>query len=152
MRTLRGGGSRRAAEQTRARLEAKYVRNAQWNGLLAGDVVRVRGERGARFVFRCHVLNRSNDATWVEVDELALPRRNRLGPPAIGAGGEEPGAGDEVRPVVRRQRSFAEDRIVPPKPRSRRRRPAQGIPLQDTPLQGVQGSFELDVQEALSER
>lgn len=121
-------GDRRAAEELRGRLEAKYLRSSEWNGLADGDIVRVRGERGARFVFRSHVLNRTNEATWVEVDELARPRRGG------GTSGAPPPAarGGPPRRVVRRQRSFSEDRIVPERSRRERR-----------PPQGVQGRFDL---------
>lgn len=98
-------------EQLRAELDAKYVRVLRWNGLSPGDVVRVRGERGARFVFRCHVTNRANDARWVELDELAT------------AGTSDEGA----QRVIRRQRALPEERVVAlARPRRRRARAFQG--------------------------
>lgn len=98
-------------EQLRAELDAKYVRLARWNGLSPGDVVRVRGERGARFVFRCHVTNRANDASWVELDELASAASSN----------------EDVAQVIRRQRALPEERVVAlPRPRRARQRASQG--------------------------
>ncbi|MDA8298342.1 MAG: hypothetical protein M0004_17490 [Actinomycetota bacterium] len=97
-------------EQLRAELDAKYVRVPRWNGLSPGDVVRVRGERGARFVFRCHVTNRANDARWVELDELATA-----------------GSDEGAQHVIRRQRALPEERVVAlARPRRRRARTPQG--------------------------
>jgi len=47
----------------------RFVRQEYWNGLAAGDVVRVAGHtaRGRHWRFRAHVTNTSNGAAWVEV-------------------------------------------------------------------------------------
>lgn len=124
------GGVRRRTSTTantrlREHLAAKLVRSEHWHGLAPGDVVKVRGERGARFLFRCHVVNRANGATWVELDELAQPRRAPGGPPAAPVADE--------RPVVRRQRAVEAERIVVVPRTPRRRRPEP---------QGVQGAFD----------
>ncbi len=109
-------------KQLRAELDAKYVRVARWNGLSSGDLVRVLGERGARFVFRCHVTNRANDARWVELDELAA------------AGTSDDGG----HRVVRRQRALPEERVVA-LARPRRSRAAS--------MMGEQGRFDLRIEE-----
>jgi hypothetical protein len=110
---------KRSRKDATASLAERFVRADRWNGFEAGEVVKVLGERGGRFVFRSHVLNPANGARWVEVDELALPRR---GLPAVAPSSDR---GAEVRQVVRRQRAFDEERIVR-LPRPRRRRAVQG--------------------------
>lgn len=112
--------------------EPRFVRIDHWNGLVGGELVKVRGERGARFVFRFHVTNPSNGSSWIEVDELSLPRR----------GSAPPVASDDEAPSrpIRRQRAFAPDRIVKtPRRRQRRSRP-------ETPA--LQGQLPFDLLEA----
>lgn len=109
-----------AAEQALAARAARFSRAPTWNGLAPGDAVRIAGIRGGHWRFRCHVTNLASGATWVEVDELDVPRR------ASGAA-RRPGAsaGETAtrRPPVRRVRSFAEDRVVSASRRRTRRRP-----------------------------
>lgn len=109
-----------AAESARAAHAARFSRAESWNGLAVGDAVRIAGIRGGHWRFRCHVTNLASGATWVEVDELDVPRR------ASGAArrSETPAGGDEERrPPVRRVRSFAEDRVVSRARRRSRARP-----------------------------
>lgn len=118
----------RAEDEREALLAAKLVRSEHWHGLQPGDIVKVHGERGARFVFRYHVLNRTNGSSWVELDELALPRRAPGGATATAL---------PERPVVRRQRSVDAERIIIVPRRARRQRSAP---------QGVQGAFDFGLE------
>ncbi len=107
--------------------EDKLVRSEHWHGLVPGDIVKVSGERGALFIYRCHVLNRRNGACWVELDELAH-----------GSRGAVPARSATPHAVVRRQRSVEVERVVR-LPRQRRRREAP---------QGTQESFGLFASES----
>jgi hypothetical protein len=57
------------AKSEAAKSLQRFVRQDFWNGLSAGDVVRVAGHtaRGRHWRFRAHVTNTSNGASWVEV-------------------------------------------------------------------------------------
>ncbi|MGH9170421.1 MAG: hypothetical protein ACRD0Z_06070 [Acidimicrobiales bacterium] len=94
----------------------RFVRIEFWNGMAAGDVVRVAGHssRGRHWRFRAHVTNTSNGATWVEVAlvEGAPPARR-------------PGVADDEAPRVEKVRSF-DPSIVTPRWRGRMR--AKGRP------------------------
>jgi hypothetical protein len=89
----------------------RFVRLDSWNGMTAGDVVRVAGHssRGRHWRFRAHVTNTSNGATWVEV---ALAE----GPPPT----RRPGSEEDEAPRVEKVRSF-EPGIVSPRWRGRMR-------------------------------
>lgn len=69
---------RQAAENSLGR----FVRDERWNGLSAGDVVRVAGHtaRGRHWRFRAHVTNTSNGASWVEVALVEGPPPARRPP------------------------------------------------------------------------
>lgn len=104
----------REAEQSLGR----FVRTEHWNGLTAGDVVRVAGHsaRGRHWRFRAHVTNTSNGASWVEVSlvEGSAPSRR----PAPGAEAREG--------RVERVRSFAPELVTPRwRRRGRHSAPAQ---------------------------
>ncbi len=93
----------------------RFARVDSWNGISAGDVVRVAGHsaRGRHWRFRAHVTNTSNGASWVEVSlvEGSPPSRR-------------PAASAEVgeAPRVERVRSFPPD-LVTPRWRRRSREP-----------------------------
>jgi hypothetical protein len=97
--------SRRAAGEA---LEAlgRFSRQEQWNGLRAGDVVRVAGHsaRGRHWRFRAYVTNTSNGASWVEVSLVEGPPPSRW--PAPGASPEP----EVVR--VERVRSFPAELVT----------------------------------------
>ena len=38
--------------------------------LVSGDLIRIDGEQGKRFIFNCHVYNHDNDAEWVDCNEV----------------------------------------------------------------------------------
>ena len=84
----------------------RFVKVEQWNGLVAGDVVRIAGhsQRGRHWRFRAHVTNTSNGATWVEValvEGSAPSRRPAQGSP------DEDGSGARVEKI----RSFDPDLV-----------------------------------------
>ncbi len=86
----------------------RFVRLEHWNGISAGDVVRVAGHsaRGRHWRFRAHVTNTSNGATWVEVALVDGPAPSRRpSPPAA----DRPGS--EWR--VERVRAFDPELIAP---------------------------------------
>ncbi len=116
--------SKKDADALAARLASKLARSDRWNGLAAGDLVKVRGEHGARFLFRAHVVNTTNGAAWVELDELARPGRGAARPERDAVGSE--------RPVIRRQRSVDPSLVVAVPRAKRAPRPA---------AQGVQQAF-----------
>ena len=103
----------KAAEQSLGR----FVRIEHWNGLVAGDVVRIAGHtaRGRHWRFRAHVTNTSNGASWVEASlvEGSAPSRR----PAAGA--------DAPEGRVERVRSF-DPELVTPRWRRRGRHAASG--------------------------
>jgi hypothetical protein len=111
----------------------RFVRQDFWNGLAAGDVVRVAGHtaRGRHWRFRAHVTNTSNGATWVEVALVDGPPPSKR--PALassGAGGDSPETGPAAGPRVEKVRSF-DPALVTPRWRGRGRmatllRPAGG--------------------------
>ena len=110
----------------------RFVRVDAWNGLAAGDVVRVAGHsaRGRHWRFRAHVTNTNNGASWVEVAlvEGSAPSR-RPSPPKIAPGVDDAGAAAESPPRVERVRSFAPDLVTP---RWRRRhRHERVVPAED---------------------
>jgi len=90
---------RRAAGESLGTL-GRFSRQEEWNGLRAGDVVRVAGHsaRGRHWRFRAYVTNTSNGASWVEVSLVEGPPPSRR--PAPGASPEP----EVVR--VERVRSF----------------------------------------------
>lgn len=71
----------------------RFVRQEYWNGLAAGDVVRVAGHsaRGRHWRFRAHVTNTSNGATWVEVALVDGPPPSRRPLPQPVDAAAEPG-------------------------------------------------------------
>jgi len=99
-----------AARAAAAQSLQRFVRQEYWNGLAAGDVVRVAGHtaRGRHWRFRAHVTNTSNGATWVEVALVDGPppsKRPIFG--SAGAAGEGSGEADPpVVPRVEKVRSF----------------------------------------------
>ncbi len=99
----------------------RFVRQEYWNGLAAGDVVRVAGHtaRGRHWRFRAHVTNTSNGATWVEVAlvEGPAPSRRQPAEPAVAASDGPPTV---ELPRVEKVRSF-EPELVTPRWRSRSR-------------------------------
>lgn len=105
----------RAAKESAERALGRFVRAEHWNGMVAGDVVKVSGHaaRGRHWRFRAHVTNTSNGASWVEVSlvEGSPPSRR-------------PAASAEVgeAPRVERVRSFPPD-LVTPRWRRRSREP-----------------------------
>ncbi len=104
----------------------RFVRVEDWNGLVAGDVVRIAGHpaRGRHWRFRAHVTNTSNGASWVEVSLVeGPPPSRRPGARAARSGAEEP----EAPARVARVRSFAPE-LVSPRWRGRRHREAQKEP------------------------
>src|SRR5580658_5158483 len=68
-----------AARTEAAQSLQRFVRQEYWNGLAAGDVVRVAGHtaRGRHWRFRAHITNSSNGATWVEVALVDGPPPSR---------------------------------------------------------------------------
>ncbi len=94
----------------------RFVRLESWNGLSAGDVVRVAGHsaRGRHWRFRAHVTNTSNGASWVEVSlvEGSPPSRRPVA------------TGEEEVPRVERVRSFSPE-LVTPRWRRRSRGPRE---------------------------
>jgi len=86
----------------------RFVRLEQWNGFVAGDVVRIQGHsaRGRHWRFRAHVTNTSNGASWVEVALVEGPAPSRR-PAAHG----DDGAPESV-PRVERIRSFDPDLVT----------------------------------------
>ncbi|HEV8064007.1 MAG TPA: hypothetical protein VGP46_04205 [Acidimicrobiales bacterium] len=89
----------------------RFVRLEFWNGMAAGDVVRVTGHssRGRHWRFRAHVTNTSNGATWVEVALVEGPPPSR-----------RPGSEEDESPRVEKVRSF-EPGLVAPRWRGRMR-------------------------------
>jgi hypothetical protein len=126
----------------------RFVRQDCWNGVAAGDVVRVAGHsaRGRHWRFRAHVTNTSNGATWVEVALVDGPPPSRrptsaASPPAddvagtgVGTGGQVSGAPARVEKV----RSF-DPALITPRWRGRGRvvatllRPGSGQPAPSRP-------------------
>jgi hypothetical protein len=92
----------------------RFVRLDYWNGMAAGDVVKVAGHssRGRHWRFRAHVTNTSNGATWVEVALVEGP------PPARHPGDEE------EAPRIEKVRSF-DPSLVTPRWRGRMRAKAK---------------------------
>ncbi len=128
------GLTKRRASRARAdeaeKALGRFVRVEQWNGMAAGDVVRVAGHsaRGRHWRFRAHVTNTSNGASWVEVSlvEGSPPSRR----PAAVAEPSGEGA-DEAQPRVERVRSFAAELVTP-----RWRRRARRAERAEAPTQG----------------
>ncbi|MHB1988676.1 MAG: hypothetical protein ACYCSF_11945 [Acidimicrobiales bacterium] len=91
----------------------RFVRVEAWNGLEAGDVVRVAGHsaRGRHWRFRAHVTNTSNGASWVEVClvEGSAPSRR---PSLTGAGAQDEGTAHSAPARVERVRSFAPELVT----------------------------------------
>ena len=38
--------------------------------LASGDLIRIDGEQGKRFIFNCHVYNHDNDKEWIDCNEV----------------------------------------------------------------------------------
>jgi hypothetical protein len=124
--------SKRAADAALA-ATSRFRRTGQWNGLVAGDAVRIAGIRGGHWRFRNHVENLETGSSWLEVDELDLPRGTA--PPAASGGapdaaGGQGSDGESRPPPVRRVRAFSEERVLPLRvPRRRRSAGGAGAPL-----------------------
>ena len=96
--TPRVGLTQRRPTEARRRAAVKslqrFVREEAWNGLAAGDVVRVAGHpaRGRHWRFRAHVTNTSNGVSWVEVALIEGPpparRPGKTIVPGAGPGGD----------------------------------------------------------------
>jgi hypothetical protein len=122
------GLTKRVRPRTRAddaqQALGRFVRDEVWNGLRAGDVVRIAGHqaRGKHWRFRAHVTNTSNGASWVEVSLVDGPPPSRR----PGAARADRAGADETEAIVRvaRVRSFAPD-LISPRWRGRRHRDAQ---------------------------
>jgi len=123
-----------AARTAAAQSLQRFLRQEYWNGLAAGDVVRVSGHtaRGRHWRFRAHVTNTSNGATWVEVALVDGPPPSKR--PISGSNGAatdgSPGDGPAPAPRVEKVRSF-DPSLVTPRWRGRGRvatllRPAGG--------------------------
>ena len=107
-----------AAKTAAAQSLQRFVRQEYWNGMAAGDVVRVAGHsaRGRHWRFRAHVTNSSNGASWVEVALVEGPAPARR--PAVLGGAAAPEALEVPR--IEKVRSF-EPAIVTPRWRGRGR-------------------------------
>jgi hypothetical protein len=93
----------------------RFVRQEYWNGLAAGDVVRVAGHsaRGRHWRFRAHVTNTSNGATWVEVALVDGPPPSRRPLPEPVEAAAEPGRdGAGIVGRVEKVRSFDPDLVT----------------------------------------
>jgi hypothetical protein len=118
-----------AARTEAAQSMQRFVRQHYWNGMAAGDVVRVAGHtpRGRHWRFRAHVTNTSNGATWVEVALVDGPPPSKRPSVAASNGtsaeaspeisGESVGPVGSARPAgsprVEKVRSFDPDLITP---------------------------------------
>jgi hypothetical protein len=136
-----------AARSEAAQSLQRFVRQDYWNGLAAGDVVRVAGHtpRGRHWRFRAHVTNTSNGAAWVEVALVEGPPPSKRPAPRSSTG-----AADEPLEVpaglrVDQVRSF-DPALVTPRWRGRGRvasllRPSAGArtanPAQVEPSQAM---------------
>ncbi|MGH9293391.1 MAG: hypothetical protein ACRDZ6_11575 [Acidimicrobiales bacterium] len=96
------------ARQESERALQRFVRLEHWNGLSAGDVVRVSGNspRGRHWRFRAHVTNTSNGASWVELALVEGSAPSRRPPPGAVIG-------EEASRRVERVRSFEPDLVSP---------------------------------------
>jgi hypothetical protein len=109
-----------AARTEAAQSLQRFVRQHYWNGMAAGDVVRVAGHtpRGRHWRFRAHVTNTSNGATWVEVALVDGPPPSKRPPVSASndtSGNDSPEAlaGPAGPPRVEKVRSFDPDLITP---------------------------------------
>jgi hypothetical protein len=112
-----------ALEKEAALRLARFERLESWEGLVAGDPVKIVGRRGGSWHFRAFVTNSSNGASWVEVSEtLATGGRRKPS-----AGGDEEGGGlvDGPAHSMTRVRSFRPELVVPL--RRTRRRPGPKV-------------------------
>jgi hypothetical protein len=109
------------AKSEAAKSLQRFVRQEYWNGLSAGEVVRVAGHtaRGRHWRFRAHVTNTSNGATWVEVVLVDGPAPARAPVPAAAADSADLQA-PAPPPRVEQVRSF-DPALVTPRWRGRRR-------------------------------
>jgi hypothetical protein len=101
----------------------RFVRQSDWNGLAAGDVVRVAGHtpRGRHWRFRAHVTNTSNGAAWVEVALVEGPPPSRRPSPRSSSDVSLESGDTAVRePRVDKIRSF-DPALVTPRWRGRGR-------------------------------
>jgi hypothetical protein len=107
------------AKSEAAKSLQRFVRQEYWNGLAAGDVVRVAGHtaRGRHWRFRAHVTNTSNGATWVEVALVdGPPPSRRPVPEADGStdeAGREGAGAPGVAGRVEKVRSFDPSLVTP---------------------------------------
>lgn len=116
--------SKRSADAARSAATARFVRQELWNGFVKGEAVRIAGIRGGHWRFRCHVENVQAGTSWIEVDELDVPRGVQL--PSTAPDGYHRTDEEEVRqPPVRRVRAFSEERVLLIRPGRRRRRSAE---------------------------
>ncbi len=121
--------SKKAAEVASARLEARFVRSELWNGFVRGDVVRIAGIRGGHWRFRHHVENTATGTSWVEVDELDVPRGAGAVARRVAGAGEHAALESDTRlPPVRRVRAFSEDRVSLARVRRRAAAPRDATP------------------------
>jgi hypothetical protein len=102
------------AKSEAAKSLQRFVRQDYWNGLAAGDVVRVAGHtaRGRHWRFRAHVTNTGNGATWVEValvDGPAPTKRPVPAPATVDADSERSNTMGRVEKV----RSFDPSLVTP---------------------------------------
>lgn len=96
----------KAAAEVQAKLDAKFEKLEEWNGIEKDDPVRVQGIKGKRFRFVAHVTNTTTGSTWVDVIEYDVYTSEGEGAP---------------RPMLRCIRAFDEARIIPiHKPRKRK--------------------------------
>jgi hypothetical protein len=113
--------ARRLTPSAKAEIEKRlerFVRTENWYGLRPGDPVRIKGIRGGIWRYRCHVLNSTSGASWVEVSEL----EPLAGVPVADA------RRDPQMATVKTTRTFAVERIIKlPKPRAKRTRASEQL-------------------------
>jgi len=125
-----GLATRRTASMAKseaAKSLQRFVRQEYWNGLSAGEVVRVAGHpaRGRHWRFRAHVTNTSNGATWVEVALVDGPPPSRR-PSSVAVEADALSATE--KPRVEKVRSF-EPELITPRWRQRSRSRLLGRPV-----------------------
>jgi hypothetical protein len=104
------------AKSEAAKSLQRFVRQEYWNGLAAGDVVRVAGHtaRGRHWRFRAHVTNTSNGATWVEVALMdGPPPSKRPLTESLDADGSSASDGGVAMGRVEKVRSFDPSLVTP---------------------------------------
>ncbi len=131
---------KKVREEEAALRLARFERLESWEGLEAGDPVRITGHRGGLWLFQAFVTNTSNGASWVEVAEVVAASRRR------GSGPVDPEAEAPDSPTrFTRPRSFRPEQVQPLKKRRRGKSPRGGQPVSaatPTPASApMQGSF-----------